>query len=261
MIPESVSIGIFQFNIVWEDISANRLKVESLLVELTNLPDILILPEMFTSGFTMHPDKLPREELLDQLHWQQKLSAKFKLSILGSVIWPENNHYKNRMIATYSNGGSDAYDKRHLFFNEKESGNFIPGNNRAIFEVDSIKIMPQICYDLRFPVWSRNNMDYHLLIYAANWPAQRQKVWETLIPARAIENQCFVIGVNRVGKDGNNIDYIGGSTIYSPKGEEILKMSSDEAYTHTELSIEELMQFRSKFSVLKDMDRFKIDMK
>lgn len=259
MISDSISIGIFQFDLIWENISANRLKVESLLKELNIIPDILILPEMFTSGFTMHPDKLSREELLEHLKWQQKLSVKLRLSILGSVICPDGKYFKNRMIATYSHGGHDFYDKQHLFFNEKESGYFMPGKVRKTFNINGIKLMPQICYDLRFPVWSRNNLDYHILIYSANWPAQRQKVWETLIPARAIENQCYTVGVNRVGKDGNNIEYLGGSTIHSPKGEELLKMGSNEEYTQMNISIKELIQFRSKFKVLKDKDEFKLD--
>ena len=253
-----LKLGIYQFNIVWEDVIANRQKIEKLLGSLKPIPDMIILPEMFTTGFTMRPFGINSKLIDEHFDWQMNLSERYQVALMGSVIASEKNHFKNRLIYTQADRKTEFYDKRHLFFIEKESGFYIAGNERKIIEFNNIKIMPQICYDLRFPVWSRNNVDYQVLVYVSNWPANRQKVWETLLPARAIENQCYVVGVNRVGEDGNNISYKGGSTVINPKGESVLVMGDQEGYSEISISMKELSGFREKFPVYKDADSFTI---
>lgn len=256
--PDTLKVGIFQFNIIWEDVLANKKKVETLLSSLPSLPDLLVLPEMYLTGFSMEPSKFVERNLSDQVNWQNQLSKKYGVSIAGSLIQYDSEKYFNRMIFTSSEGAVSYYDKRHLFFEEKSLGGYTRGEKRTIFNCKEVKIFPQICYDLRFPVWSRNNVNYQLLVYSANWPASRQNVWDTLLKARAIENQCYVVGVNRVGGDGNNIPYLGGSCVIDPKGDELIKLENSEAYTQIELSLTELEEFRKKFPVLDDADEFEI---
>ena len=262
MRPDSITIGIYQFSISWEDIEANRLKIEHVLKSLTNIPGIILLPEMYTTGFSMTPDAINLEKLKDQKSWQQSLSDLFNTCIIGSVISPQaKDVFANEMLATCPGNKEQTYIKRHLFFNEASLPNYIKGNERVCFNIRGINVFPQICYDLRFPVWSRNDMGYDLLFYAANWPASRQKVWETLLPARAIENQSYVVGVNRIGKDGNGIDYVGGSAVYSAKGDCLLQMAKTETFSSLSLSITELDEFRKKFPVLDGRDYFEVDKK
>lgn len=251
-------VGIFQMDIIWESIHSNQQKIEELLTGLEHVPDILVLPEMYATGFTMNPRNLDVRSVESQLEWQKQVSEKFKLAIVGSTVIADGTGFKNRLIFTADNSAPSFYDKRHLFKMEKENQSFTCGTDRQVIEYSGIKIMPQICYDLRFPVWSRNDTGYHLLIYVANWPASRRVVWDTLLRARAIENQCYCIGVNRVGADENPIDYDGGSAVYGPKGEEYLQMTDKDTYAEVELSINELINFREKFGAYKDADEFEI---
>jgi omega-amidase len=251
-------IGLFQMNIVWEDIVVNRLKIETILNRLSDVPDILVFPEMFTTGFSTINSNWHIHELNLHVDWQLELSAKHNVTLMGSVIMPEGDMFKNRLLITYPNSTYDYYDKRHLFQEEKNKGLFLSGNERKIFKYGDLKIMPQICYDLRFPVWSRNNLNYQVLINVANWPSARQKAWKTLLTARAIENQCFVIGVNRVGEDGNGIKYRGGSMVISPMGEDLLVLKSKEEYAEINLDMNNLFDFHEKFPVYKDSDKFTI---
>jgi omega-amidase len=254
----SIRIGIYQHDIIWNNIQANQSKIDSLIFSLSTKPEILILPEMYTTGFNGNPLVLPEKEIVGQLKWQLSVSEKYSLALLGSVIEYSNNIYYNRLYFTLPDGSYDYYDKRHLFGMGGESDFYTAGTSRKVFSYNTIRLMPQVCYDLRFPVWSRNNMNYHLLIYSANWPATRSFVWDTLLKARAIENQCYVIGVNRVGTDGNSIKYIGKSAVYGPKGETILYLDDKVEYREVLLSIDELMEFRKTFPVLSDADNFEI---
>lgn len=254
----NIRIGIFQQDIIWQDILENQKKIEQLLNNLVSKPEILVLPEMFSTGFVHSPTDIPLTLLSQQLSWQCGLSKKFKVAIFGSVIEFDNEEYFNRLYFTLPDGNYNFYNKRHLFSIGGENRAFSAGENRLVFRFDAVTIMPQICYDLRFPVWSRNNLNYHLLIYSANWPASRSDIWDTLLKARAIENQSFVIGVNRVGTDGNAIDYNGRSAVYGPKGETILFCDNKEQYNEITLSIDDLLEFRKVFPVLNDADLFEI---
>lgn len=258
---DSINIGVFQMDISWENITSNQEKISSLLESLDKLPDILILPEMYSTGFTSDVSTLNilnKETLQSQKDWQQTIADKFKISIIGSVLFFDNQHFYNRLYFTGYKQESVFYNKRHLFKLEKQSNLFKPGNERVIIDFKGIKIMPQICYDLRFPVWSRNDSAYQLLIYVANWPEKRRLIWDTLLKARAIENQCYTIGVNRSGRDGNSIDYDGGSAVYGPDGEEYLLMERQEKYSEVNLSLSGLANFREKFGAYKDADEFQL---
>lgn len=252
-------IGVFQYNIYWENISRNQQKIEQLLTELDSKPDLLILPEMYSTGFTMSPTSFDTEQLIEQITWQNNISNHFSVACMGSAIIPvANGKFANRMMFSAPKSKTQLYDKRHLFFEEKQSQLYIAGEEKKVFDYKEVQICPQICYDLRFPVWARNTSAYHLLVYSANWPAVRQDVWNTLLKARAIENQCYVVGVNRVGVDGNNIEYIGGSRVISPKGEIVLDLGDKEQYAEFEMPLQDLLHFRSKFPVLKDADDFRL---
>lgn len=255
---DNIRIGIFQMDIVWENVRANQLLVEELLNSLSSKPDILILPEMYATGFTMNPFNVNKKEIDNQLNWQQAISDKYNIAFMGSTVFSENDIYRNRLIYTANSSQPVFYDKRHLFRMEKENLSFKFGTERSRIEYDGIKIMPQICYDIRFPVWSRNDYGYHILVYVANWPASRRNVWDTLLAARAIENQCYCIGVNRIGTDGNPIEYDGGSAVFGPKGDCLLQMNDKDTYTSIDLSISELVAFRDKFGAYKDADEFEI---
>lgn len=254
----NIRFGLFQQDIIWNDIFANQFKIESLIKNLSSLPDILLLPEMYTTGFNDTPGILSKNDLAGQLAWQQSISVKYNICVFGSVIEYNQDTFFNRLFFTRSDGSNDYYDKRHLFGIGGESEFYTSGESRKIFSFGPVQIMPQICYDLRFPVWSRNNIGYHILIYSANWPANRRIVWDTLLKARAIENQCYTIGINRTGSDGNSINYDGGSAVYGPKGETLLLLDEKEQYAEIILSIDDLLQFKNSFPAYKDADGFEI---
>jgi predicted amidohydrolase len=254
---EEIKIGIFQFNILWNNILENQRIVESKIKALTTVPDVIVLPEMYTTGFYDKPEDIELRMLTEQADWQAGISSLYGVHVMGTTIHMENGRYYNRFLHTTPQKEHYYYDKRHLFLGE-EKLNYVQGTSRQIFSIDSYKIMPQICYDLRFPVWSRNDTGYHLLIYSSNWPLNRKLVWDTLLPARAIENQCYVIGVNRTGIDNNKIEYFGGSSVYNFKGEKMVYLNSAEQYAEVILPMKDLMDFRESFPVLKDADRFEI---
>lgn len=250
--------ALFQFDICWNDIKANRQKVQSVLDSCKNKPDILFLPETYSTGFVPNPRICSLEQLQNQTDWQQALSDQYKLAIAGSVIMFENEKFYNRMVFTRPDKAPDFYTKRHLFRMGNENKLFESGRQRKVFDLDGVKIMPQICYDLRFPVWTRNNLNYQVLFYSANWPAPRQLVWETLLRARAIENQCYVVGINRIGTDGTGINYKGGSVVYGPSGEELFHAGTNEHLCSFYLSLKALKEFRESFPAYLDADEFEI---
>jgi predicted amidohydrolase len=192
--------------------------------------------------------------------WMKEMSIRLGCDLAGSIIINDKGRYYNRLVWIRKNGDRHHYDKRHLFRMSGEEENYSPGRERLIVESHGIRFMPLICYDLRFPVWSRNRNDYDALIYVANWPAPRKDVWRTLLRARAIENQSYAIGVNRVGRDGMGIEYHGDTMVCNAKGEIIAEMAPLEPGTLTfSLSVEELDKFRAKFPVWKDADPFRLD--
>jgi omega-amidase len=254
-----MKISVIQPNIIWENKSANFKNLDVLISPLYNKTDIIILPEMFNTGFSMNPLKLSESPGSETFRWMKESAVKGNFGICGSYIVGEKNKFFNRWTFVSPGMEIHRYDKRHLFRMGNEENQFTAGKSRLIFEFRDIRISPYICYDLRFPVWSRSRNEYDLAIYSANWPDARNEVWKTLLRARAMENQCYVAGSNRTGIDGSGIKYCGDSLIISPKGEIIGSGKTNEECTLTaELSISELNDFRNKFPVFKDADEFTI---
>ncbi len=253
MKENTLNLTLIQTDIFWEDIDRNLQHLDSLISRISNSVDIFVLPEMFTTGFSMDNEKLSESANGKTLMWMKSKAKECKVAITGSIIFFENEKYFNRLLWVNPSGEFFSYNKRHLFSMGGEDKFFEPGNERLIINFKGWRICPLICYDLRFPVWSRNNQAFDLLIYIANWPAARNHVWNILLRARAIENQCFVAGVNRVGRDGENIHYIGESCMVHPKGY-FSNVSHEpiEQVINCNISLEELIAFRKKFPVLKD---------
>ena len=223
--------------------------------------EIVILPEMFSTGFSMNAKILAEKMDGETVSWMKKIASEKKIILTGSVIIEEDGKYFNRLIWMLPNGHFGVYDKRHLFAFGDEHNHYSPGNKKLVASVKGWKINLQICYDLRFPVWSRQNPGelqnkYDVLINVANWPEKRSIAWKTLLRARAIENQCFVAGVNRVGEDGNKISYDGHSSIIDPLGEIIYEKNKDEDIFTFTLQKEKVIETRHKFPFWKDADFF-----
>jgi predicted amidohydrolase len=251
---------LVQFNILWEKRLKNLDRLTNILSAVPDGADILILPEMFNTGFSMNPEFLSEDPFSDTFNWMKNIAGEKNAGVCGSYIIKEKNNFYNRWIFVSPDGNSISYDKRHLFSQGGENVSFTRGTNRVVFNFRGVRIFPTICYDLRFPVWSRNRNDYDLLINAANWPESRRDVWLTLLKARAIENQCYVAGVNRTGTDGTGIKYCGDSVIFGPKGEMIASPGSrTESLITADVSLTELFSFRKKFPVLDDNDNFTLE--
>jgi omega-amidase len=254
-----MKISVIQPDIVWEDKSRNFQNLSGLISPLFNITDIVILPEMFNTGFSMNPEQLSEPPDGETFAWMKSISEKGNFGLCGSYIVKENMNFFNRWVFVSPVNDAWHYDKRHLFSMGGEDDLFSAGRSRLIFSFREVKISPYICYDLRFPVWSRNREESDLMIYAANWPESRQSIWNTLLKARAIENQCYVSGSNRTGTDGTGIRYRGDSMIIHPRGEIISSAGTDRNCSITaEISLTELSAFRKKFPVLNDADNFQI---
>lgn len=260
MIQEIIRVAVYQFDLYWEDSAANRAKIDRWLKKTSENIDIIFLPEMFTTGFTMNVESTAEPMNGSTVQWLKEKSSEYQLAICGSIIIRENEQYFNRILFVEPSGEIQTYDKRHLFFLGNEDIHFQKGLERTIINYKGWRICPLICYDLRFPVWSRNGDDYDILFYAANWPQNRKEIWNTLLSARAIENMAYVIGANRVGVDGNSISYSGNSQIIDAKGN-ILSATEDyyEIIVSGELSHSDLVKFRTNFPVLNDSDPFNLE--
>lgn len=254
---EPIKVTIFQAYLFWENIEKNLNNLALRLSSLREKTDLILLPEMFNTGFTNNVEKCAETMNGPTMHWMYQHAVTYDCVVAGTLIIAENGNYYNRFIWMSPDGSVSYYDKRHLFGMGGESEVFTAGDSRMIFNLKGWRICPMVCYDLRFPVWTRNLGDaYDLLVYTASWPDKRSEHWRALIPARAIENQAYVIGVNRVGYDGNEIYYSGGSMCISPLGDVVYYKPEDEdLYTFT-LNPNELKQAREKFPFLKDADKF-----
>ena len=252
-------ISLVQKDIIWEDKAENLRQYSRILADLDGSSDLALLPEMFSTGFSTDPDPLAETMEGTTVGWMKKTAAETGNCIAGSLIIREEGCFYNRAVWCDPSGSLSWYDKRHLFRMAGEEATFSQGFNRTIVKLHGWRICLQVCYDLRFPVWSRNRGDYDLLVYLSNWPAARSDVWNTLLRARAIENQCYVAGVNRTGIDGNNIVYQGESMVIDPKGQIVGKAeTTQESTTTIRLSLLGLHEFRTKFPVWKDWDDFKV---
>jgi len=256
----SLKLSFLQTNIVWENKQENLNRLKDKLEQIQGNTDLVILPEMFSTGFSMNSELLAEPVTGNTITTLKELASQYQTAIAGSFIATENGKYYNRGFFITPEKDSYYYDKRHLFRMGDEINHFSGGNEKLIVNYRGWNICLLICYDLRFPVWSRNiNNEYDLLIYTANWPSSRRQVWDMLLPARALENMSYVCGVNRVGTDGNNLPYSGGSVVYSPKGELLGKAPDNEETVETiEINMESLRSFREKFPAWKDADLFTI---
>ena len=259
----SLLITLIQTQLHWEDKAANLKMLEEKILGIKEKTEIVVLPEMFSTGFSMKPEALAETMDGETLHWMKQIAAKKKIILTGSFICKENENYYNRLIWMLPTGQYGFYDKRHLFAFAGEDNHYTSGNKRLFAAVKGWKINLQICYDLRFPVWARQNSaagnsttEYDVLIYVANWPERRSHAWKTLLQARAIENQCYVVGVNRVGNDGNNIYHSGDSMVVDPLGEVFYHQKDAEAIYTISLDKAHLENIREKLPFLKDADGF-----
>ncbi len=255
---DKLNIAYIQADLIWENSAANLKMFENRLKQIKKA-DLVVLPEMFNTGFTMNVKKQAQLPTGEAILWLKQMAKEYNFAIMGSIIITDGSKTYNRLIMAYPTGEINWYNKRHLFRMGDEHKSFAAGSQKLISNYMGWRICPLICYDLRFPVWSRNQNNYDLLIYVANWPAARRKVWKTLLKARAIENQSYVIGVNRVGIDGMNIEYSGDSVVIDPKGIVISQLSeSTEGIGIATISLNELQQFRDKFPVHYDADDFTV---
>ncbi|MFN2458439.1 MAG: nitrilase family protein [Chitinophagaceae bacterium] len=272
-------VTLIQTALHWEDKEANLQMLQQKISAVKDKTHVVVLPEMFSTGFSMKPEVLAETMNGTTFHWMKEVAAKNKIILTGSIIIKElllNNEgeqYFNRMVWMLPNGQNAYCDKRHLFAYAEEDKHYTAGSKRLITSVNGWKINLMVCYDLRFPVWSRQSpplrpamgpageagrLEYDVLIYVANWPEKRSLAWKTLLQARAIENQCYVIGVNRVGNDSNNIYYSGDSMVIDSLGEILYHKAHDEDVFTITLDREHLQAARDKFPFWRDADSFKI---
>ncbi len=258
----TLTISTIQSVLHWEDKLANLQMFEEKIQSLKGLTEVIILPEMFNTGFSLQPAGLAETMEGDTVAWMKQMSLDNRVILAGSLIIQEEGKYFNRLLWVLPDGTYGHYDKRHLFAYSGEDKEFTPGIKRLITSVKGWRINVQVCYDLRFPVWARQRLsdnaepEYDILIYVANWPERRSHAWKTLLCARAIENQCYVVGVNRVGKDGNDITYSGNSLVIDPLGEVLYHMADEEDIFTVTLQKDKLTEIRSRFPFLQDGDPF-----
>lgn len=262
-ISEKLSISLVQTDLYWKDKTANLAMLEEKIWSIESPTDLIVLPEMFPTGFSMDAEELAEPMNLTVCRWMKQQAAQTQAVITGSAIILEKGGFYNRLLWATPSGEIHTYDKKHLFRMAGEDAVFSEGKLRPSFDLKGWKICPQVCYDLRFPVFSRNSWrndssDYDLIFYIASWPKARASAWDTLLPARAIENLSYSLGVNRIGKDGNGIDYIGGSAVFDFKGENLLDLENNEKIGQVTLDYEALKRYREKFPAWRDRDDFQV---
>jgi omega-amidase len=251
-----MEIGFFQSDLFWESPEANLSNFEEKIAALKQIPDLILLPEMFNAGFSMQY-KEPANFTTQK--WLQLMADRYKTCIAGSYAVQAGNTKFNRFLWAFHNRAIETYDKRHLFKHGSENETFSPGSERKIIQLGEFAFLPQVCYDLRFPVWSRNVLPYYdVIVYVASWPERRIENWKTLLKARAIENQAYVIGVNRLGLDGNGLQYTGQSTVIGFDGDMLLDAQNTEGYFSVNLSKTALDRHREHYKFLSDQDQFNI---
>jgi omega-amidase len=255
-------VTLVQQSLAWQNPAANRDHFDALLAPLTSNTDLIVLPEMFPTGFSMDVEKLHESPNGPTAQWLEAKARELNTAITGSLIVKDGERYYNRLLWAAPDSDLLHYDKRHLFRMAKEHDHFTPGGRVALtVQWRSFNICPLVCYDLRFPVYSRRRqgLEYDVLIYVASWPAARRQAWRALLRARAIENQAYVIGVNRIGQDGNGIGYCGDSVVHDYLGEPVAELADESAVTTVELDGDALRAFRERFPAHLDADRFTLD--
>ena len=248
--------ALIQTDIIWENPAENRSVLEAKINSITNDIDLLILPEMFTSGFTMNPSSVAESMQGTTIFWLKNIAKAKNCAITGSLVITENKNFYNRMVFVFPDGEIQYYDKKHLFTLAGEDKVYTSGTEKVLVNYNNWKICLQVCYDLRFPVFSRNTENYDLLIYVASWPKVRTNAWDILLKARAVENISYVIGVNRIGTDNNNFEYIGHSQIIDELGNFIIKPTENEGVFIADLEKNKMIETRKKLNFLEDRDYF-----
>lgn len=256
-----IKIALVQTDLYWKDKTANMAMLEEKIRGIDREVDLIVLPEMFSTGFTMDAKEVAEPMNLHTSKWMKQMALQTQAVVTGSVIINDKGRYFNRLMWVGPDGIIDWYDKRHLFRMANEDEYYKMGKERKVFQLKGWNIMPQVCYDLRFPVWSRNrvnegNFEYDMIFYVANWPSPRIGAWDTLLKARGVENLSYAIGVNRIGEDGNSVPYSGHSGAYDFKGETLTFSADKEEILFVELDFESLQQYREKFPAWMDADRF-----
>ena len=258
MTNDTLNVALVQTTLAWENPKANRTHIENKVGSIT--ADLIVLPEMFSSGFTMNGSEVAETMDGKTITWLKSLSKTKNAAIVGSLVIAENNNFYNRLVFVEPNGNLTTYDKRHTFTLAGEHKVYTAGSEKIIIDYKGFKICPLVCYDLRFPVWARNSEDYDVLIYVANWPKVRIAAWDALLKARAIENMSYCIGVNRVGLDGNNYEYSGHSAAYDVLGNRMDSIpESTETIEVVTLEKSHISKYRERLGFLKDRDNFNLE--
>ena len=257
---KQLHIAIIQADLTWEDAASNRDNFKQKIEAIFDDVDVIILPEMFTTGFTMNAKTKAETMQGDTVVWMQNLAKKKNAALIGSLIIVENGNYYNRLLFVEPSGSITSYNKRHAFTLVGEHKTYTSGTDKIIIDYKGWKICPLICYDLRFPVWARNTEDYDVLVYVANWPKPRISAWDALLKARAIENMSYCVGVNRVGVDGVNSHYCGHSAAYNVLGEQLTTFEPNKEGTQiVTLEKKHIEAYRNKLKFLNDRDVFTIN--
>ena len=254
-----MKIALIQTQLSWENPSQNRIILTNKIESISESIDLIILPEMFTSGFTMNPERVA--EAMDgvTMLWLQALAKANNCAITGSLVIKEDGNYYNRLVFVFPSGSVEYYNKRHLFTLAGEDKVYASGNQKIVVNYLGWKICPLICYDLRFPAFSRNHEEYDLLLYVANWPKIRINAWDSLLKARAIENMSYTVGVNRIGTDANGHEYTGHSQVVDCLGDYVLQPEEDEGLLTVSLNKDKMIEMRQKLGFLNDKDVFRIE--
>ena len=253
-----MKIALIQTSLAWENPIENRSHLSQKINEFLEDVDLIVLPEMFTSGFTMNPKAVAETMQGETVSWLQHMAKAKNCAITGSLVIEEKGKYFNRLVFVFPNGAIQTYDKRHLFTLAGEDKTYTAGTEKLIVDYKGFKICPLICYDLRFPVFARNVEEYDVLIYVANWPKPRVNAWDILLKARAVENMCYTIGVNRIGTDNNHYEYVGHSQAVDFSGNYILEPQEMEGVFIVELDKKAMLETRNKLPFLNDKDKFEI---
>jgi predicted amidohydrolase len=252
----ALSVTVVQADLHWHDAARNRAALAQTIGDIGEQTDLIVMPEMFTTGFSMDAPALAEPVDGPSVAWMREQSVAAGAAVCGSLIIADGGNYYNRFFCVTPDDEMACYDKRHLFRLANEQHHYAGGTERITFELNGFRICPMICYDLRFPVWSRNRGDYDLLLYVANWPSARHHAWRTLLRARAIENLCYLAGVNRVGVDGNDLPYAGGSAIIDYLGQDVADLGDQPGTATASLDLDTLHAFRERFAFDRDADEF-----
>jgi predicted amidohydrolase len=255
---QDLSVTLVQAPLAWQEPAGNRRRFGALLDALPERGDLVVLPEMFTTGFTMDPE--PHAETMsgESIAWMAETARRHGITLAGSLVIRDDDVFRNRLVWMRPDGRLDWYDKRHLFRMAEEHRHYAPGAGRLTVELKGWRICPLVCYDLRFPVWSRGANAFDLQLFVANWPAARRSAWRALLPARAVENQCYCVGVNRIGTDGNGISYCGDSLVADYLGNVVSDLGAAEQSVTVKLDGAALARYREKFPAWRDADAFRL---